>query len=90
MQHPMSVGKCHRVADAHEQPQPILQGSALPKMLIEPFAAHQFGITLTDVTNYLAAMRRSFRRLALSTLREMTCSEEEFRREAQSLMGIDP
>ena len=52
--------------------------------------AHEFGIAVTDVTNYLAAARRSFRRIALATLRDMTASEDEFRREAQSLMGVDP
>ena len=52
--------------------------------------AVEFRIAVTDVTNYLAFARREFRRLVLAQLREMTGSEEEFRREAQSLLGVDP
>jgi RNA polymerase sigma factor (sigma-70 family) len=44
----------------------------------------------TDVTNHLAAIRRELRRLTLDVLREMTGSEEEFRREARALLGVDP
>ena len=43
----------------------------------------------SDVTNYLAFARREFRRIVLEQLREMTGSEEEFRREARTLLGID-
>jgi RNA polymerase sigma factor (sigma-70 family) len=52
--------------------------------------ARQFGLPVTQVTNYLAAVRRDFRRLALDTLREQTASDEEFRAEALELLGIDP
>jgi RNA polymerase sigma factor (sigma-70 family) len=52
--------------------------------------AGAFGIAVTDVTNYLAFARREFRRCVLSQLKEMTGSESEFRREAQSLLGVDP
>jgi RNA polymerase sigma factor (sigma-70 family) len=48
--------------------------------------AHEFGIATTDVTNYLALARREFRRITLDLLREMTSSEEEFRREVRSLL----
>ena len=51
--------------------------------------AQQFGLKTSDVTNYLAYARREFRRIVLEQLREMTGSEEEFRREAQSLLGIE-
>jgi RNA polymerase sigma factor (sigma-70 family) len=51
--------------------------------------AAEFGVAITDVTNYLAFARREFRRCVLDQLREMTGSEEEFRREAQSLLGVD-
>jgi len=47
--------------------------------------ARDFGITVTSVTNQLAAMRREFRRLVLDTLRELTASDEEFRLEARAL-----
>ena len=51
-------------------------------------AAQQFGVKSSDVTNYLAYARREFRRIVLEQLREMTGSDEEFRQEAQSLLGI--
>jgi RNA polymerase sigma factor (sigma-70 family) len=52
--------------------------------------AQKFKIASTDVTNYLAFARREFRRIALDRLREMTASEEEFRREARALLGVEP
>lgn len=52
--------------------------------------AAQFGLKSSDVTNYLAYARREFRRIVLEQLREMTGSEEEFRQEAQALLGMKP
>lgn len=49
--------------------------------------ASELGIAATDVTNHLAAARREFRRIVLEVLRETTASDEEFRREARSLLG---
>jgi RNA polymerase sigma factor (sigma-70 family) len=49
----------------------------------------EFSIAVTDVTNYLAFARREFRRCVLEQLREMTGSEEEFRREALLILGVD-
>lgn len=51
--------------------------------------AAEFGLSATDVTNYLAFARREFRRCVLDQLREMTATDEEFRREAQFLLGVD-
>jgi RNA polymerase sigma factor (sigma-70 family) len=51
--------------------------------------ATEFGLAVTDVTNYLAFARREFRRCVLDQLREMTASEEEFRREAKDLLGVE-
>jgi RNA polymerase sigma factor (sigma-70 family) len=51
--------------------------------------AAQFGIAVTDVTNHLAYARRVFRRIAMAKLREMTASEDEYRREARALLGVD-
>jgi hypothetical protein len=51
--------------------------------------AREFGIAVTDVTNYLAYARREFRRIALEKLREMTATEDEFRREARALLGVE-
>jgi RNA polymerase sigma factor (sigma-70 family) len=52
--------------------------------------AREFAIAVTDVTNYLAFARREFRRIALGKLHEMTASDEEFRREARALLGVEP
>jgi DNA-directed RNA polymerase specialized sigma24 family protein len=51
--------------------------------------AQEFGLDPTTVTNYLAAVRRDFRRLVLEKLREITATEEEFRNEARSLLGVE-
>lgn len=51
--------------------------------------ATELGIKVTDVTNRLHAARRSFRRIVLEKLAEMTASEEEFRQEARALLGTD-
>ena len=51
--------------------------------------ASEFGLTTMDVTNYLAAARREFRKLVLGKLRELTSGEEEFRREARELLGVE-
>ena len=52
--------------------------------------AAEFNLTVTDVTNHLAFVRREFRRSVLSQLRDMTGSEDEFQREAYSLLGVNP
>jgi RNA polymerase sigma factor (sigma-70 family) len=51
--------------------------------------AAEMGLAASDVTNYLAYARREFRRLVLELLREMTATDEEFRREARSLLGAE-
>lgn len=50
--------------------------------------AGEFDISITDVTNYLAAVRRTFRGIVLDQLRETTASEREFQREAEALLGV--
>ena len=45
---------------------------------------------VTQVTNYLAALRRRFRALVLDRLRELSASEAEFRAEARDVLGVDP
>ncbi|HEV8524555.1 MAG TPA: sigma-70 family RNA polymerase sigma factor [Terriglobales bacterium] len=52
--------------------------------------AGDFGLSASDVTNYLASARREFRGLVLETLRDVTATEDEFRREARALLGVDP
>jgi len=51
--------------------------------------ADQFGIPVTQVTNYLNWARRRFRAHVLATLRALTVSDTEFRDEARALLGID-
>lgn len=58
------------------------------KQLTYEEVARRFGIKPTDVTNYLAYARREFRRMVLEELRAMTGSDDEFRREAQTLLGV--
>jgi RNA polymerase sigma factor (sigma-70 family) len=51
--------------------------------------AQEFGLDQTTVNNYLAAARRDFRRIVIEKLREITATEEEFRNEARSLLGVE-
>ena len=51
--------------------------------------ADEFGLEPATVNNYLAAARRDFRRVVLEKLREITATEEEFRNEARSLLGVE-
>jgi hypothetical protein len=51
--------------------------------------AQEFGLDPSVVNNYLAAARRNFRRIILEKLREITATEEEFRNEARSLLGVE-
>ena len=51
--------------------------------------ATQFGVSPANVTNYLAAARRDFKRVVLDKLRELTATEDEFRREARELLGVE-
>ncbi len=49
--------------------------------------AVRFDLPETQVTNYLAAMRRRFREIVLEALREVTASDAEFRNESRALFG---
>jgi len=51
--------------------------------------AQRFALPETTITNHLSAMRRRFRETVLDTLREATASEQEFRAEARSLLGVE-
>jgi hypothetical protein len=51
--------------------------------------AKTFDLDPATVNNYLAATRRDFRRIVLEKLREITATDEEFRTEARSLLGVD-
>src|SRR5262249_17783707 len=52
--------------------------------------SEEFKISTSDVTNYLAYARREFRAIVLETLRALTATDEEYRREARNLLGVDP
>ncbi len=52
--------------------------------------AREYALPVTQVTNFLAVVRRELRALVLETLRETTGSEAEFRAEARALLGIEP
>ena len=49
--------------------------------------AEEFGISVYDVTNYLAYARREFRRHVLEQLRAITATEEEFKDEVRAVLG---
>lgn len=66
-----------------------LEDHAGARMTYQDLAA-QFGLPATTVTNHLATARREFRRILLEKLREITASDEEFRREARDLLGTQP
>jgi len=51
--------------------------------------AKELGLEVATVNNYLAAARRDFRRVVIEKLREITATEEEFRNEARSLLGVE-
>ena len=79
-----------------------LRGKDLPYRLFERYEldrdpdekvsyerlAKEFGIPVTQVTNFLAFARREFRRIVLEKLREITANDREFRDEARSLLGV--
>jgi len=51
--------------------------------------AAEFGLTPTQVTNNLAQVRRRFRERALEALRGLCGTDQEFRREARDLFGLE-
>jgi DNA-directed RNA polymerase specialized sigma24 family protein len=51
--------------------------------------ASQFQVSTVTITNYLAAMRRDFRKALLKRLRELTATEREFRMEAREIFGVE-
>jgi DNA-directed RNA polymerase specialized sigma24 family protein len=51
--------------------------------------AREFGLTAAQVTNHLAQVRRSFRTHALRALDALCGTDDEFRREARELFGLE-
>lgn len=52
--------------------------------------ARQYGLPVTQVTNFLHTTRSTFRRIVLERLREISGTEAEFREESRALLGVDP
>ncbi len=50
--------------------------------------ATEFNLPVSQVRNYLTKVRNKFRQILLTKLCEITLTEEEFRSEAQSILGI--
>ncbi len=67
-----------------------LEGADAPERPSYTELAAEHGLPVTQVTNYLAAVRRELRRFVLERLRELTATEEEFRAEARLILGVDP
>jgi RNA polymerase sigma factor (sigma-70 family) len=51
--------------------------------------AADLGVSVSQITNHLHAARRRFREFALEHLRAMSATDEEFRRDARELFGLD-
>jgi RNA polymerase sigma factor (sigma-70 family) len=64
-----------------------LEGSDAPERPTYEQLARRFGISATQVTNHLSAMRRAFRKEALAHLLAQSGSDEEYRAEARELFG---
>lgn len=52
--------------------------------------ASELSLPVPTVTNHLRWARREFRRVLLEKLREITVTEDEFRREAREVLGEEP
>lgn len=51
--------------------------------------AAALGLTVSQVTNHLHAARRQFRDLALGHLRALSATDDEYRREAREIFGLE-
>ena len=58
-------------------------------MATESDSANVGYLSVTQVTNYLASARRTFRVCVLEHLRGVTGSDDEFRNEARALLGVE-
>jgi RNA polymerase sigma factor (sigma-70 family) len=66
-----------------------LEGPLAPESPSYAQLGREFGLSSTQVTNYLAFARRQFRQLVLDRLRATTGNEEEFQHEMRRLFGRD-
>lgn len=51
--------------------------------------AHEAGLSVSQVTNHLALVRRRFRDAVIETLRDLAGSDEEFREDVRGLLGVE-
>jgi DNA-directed RNA polymerase specialized sigma24 family protein len=66
-----------------------LEGSDAAERPTYAELAAEHGLPATQVTNFLAAVRRELRKRVLARLRELTATEEEYRSEARHLLGVN-
>lgn len=52
--------------------------------------AREFDLPVTQVTNYLALVRRELRRIVLERLRTLCANDDEYALEAREILGVDP
>lgn len=64
------------------------EAKVMPKVSYSSLA-RDFDLSTMDVTNYLSAARREFRKTVLAKLRELTATEAEFKTEARTLLGVE-
>jgi RNA polymerase sigma factor (sigma-70 family) len=64
-----------------------LEGPEIPEAPTYAQLGEEFGLPVTQVTNYLAAIRRQFRGLVVERVRATTGSAEEFEEECRRLFG---
>jgi DNA-directed RNA polymerase specialized sigma24 family protein len=64
-----------------------LDGPNLTNKLTYAELAHEFSLSIHQVTNFLALVRRQFRQFLLDQVRATTGSEEEFQEETRRLLG---
>lgn len=61
---------------------------AAPRAVTYEQLAAEYGLPVTQVTNYLAWSRREMRRIVLDRLRAVTATDDEFRDEARAVLGL--
>ncbi|MFO0838561.1 MAG: hypothetical protein U1D55_08520 [Phycisphaerae bacterium] len=66
-----------------------LRGDEQPATTYDDLA-REFALPITQVTNFLAWARRTFRAAVLDVLRECTAGDDEFREAAQRVLGVRP
>ena len=66
-----------------------VEGASAPDRPTYQQLADEHGIPATQVTNYLAAVRRMFRQAVIDLLRELSGSDAELRAEARELLGVE-